>query len=187
MPVPDFSPGEVLTAAAMDSIGLWRVASGTLSSTATNFVGCFTSDYTNYRIVIDSITFNATGDLYFQFLNGSTPNATANYNWAFTGLLVTSGAANANATGQTLGYTGMTTTAAFNETMGSVSMDVYAPQSAAQRSFISFDVTGYGANFYARSGMVQQNQLLAFNGIRFLTSSASTFTGNVTIYGYRKP
>ena len=79
MPVPDFSPGEVLTAAAMDSIGLWKVASGTLSGTATNFVGCFTSDYTNYRIVVDGITFNTTGDVYIQFLNNTTPNATANY------------------------------------------------------------------------------------------------------------
>jgi hypothetical protein len=186
MPVPDFSPGEVLTAAAMDSIGLWRVGGGTLSSTATNFVGCFTSNYTNYRIVIDSVTFNSTGDLNIQFLSGATPNTTANYSYAFVGL--TTGGASGNANGTTtFAYTGMTTTAAFNETMGFVIMDVLAPQSAAQRTFVSINSAGYGANFYTRSGLAEQNQLLAFDGIRFLTNSAATFTGNVNIYGYRKP
>jgi hypothetical protein len=187
MPVPDFSPGEVLTASAMDSIGLWRVASGPLSGTATNFVGCFTSDYTNYRIVIDGITFNTTGDVYIQFLDGSTPNATLNYQWAYSGLLVTGTNAPSDGSGQTVGYTGTTVSAAFNQTMASIAMDVFAPQSAAQRKFVAISASGYGANFYVRNGMVQQNQLLAFDGIRFLTASAATFTGNVTIYGYRKP
>jgi hypothetical protein len=187
MPVPDFSPGEVLTAAAMDSIGLWKVASGTLSGTATNFVGCFTSDYTNYRIVIDSITFNTTGDVYIQFLNGTTPNATANYQWAYSGLIVTGTNAPSSGSGQTVAYTGTTVSAAFNQTMASITMDVFAPQSVSQRTFATIDATGYGTNFYGRNGMIEQNELLAFNGIRFLTAGAATFTGNVTIYGYRKP
>jgi hypothetical protein len=42
---PDFSSGAVLTAAQMNSVGLWKVASGSLSTATTNFQGCFTSDY----------------------------------------------------------------------------------------------------------------------------------------------
>jgi hypothetical protein len=187
MPVPDFSPGEVLTAAAMDSIGLWRVASGTLSGTAVNFEGCFTSDFTNYRIVIDSVTFSAGADIYYQFLSGSTPNATANYYWAQTGLTIANSSTSSTASSQTLGYTGVSVLAAFGATMASVSMDVYAPQSAAQRTFITMSAVGYSTNFYHRTGMSGQNELLAFDGIRFITATAPTFTGNVTIYGYRKP
>ncbi len=52
MPVPDFSPGEVLTAAAMDSIGLWLVKTqtvGTGVSTVT-VTDAFNSNFENYRI-----------------------------------------------------------------------------------------------------------------------------------------
>jgi hypothetical protein len=55
MPVPDFSPGEVLTAAAMDSIGLWLVKTQTIPSTATTSVtvtDAFSSTYDMYRITI---------------------------------------------------------------------------------------------------------------------------------------
>jgi hypothetical protein len=53
MPVPDFSPGEVLTAAAMDSIGLWLVKSqavgtGVSSVTVTD---AFSADYDAYKIL----------------------------------------------------------------------------------------------------------------------------------------
>jgi hypothetical protein len=186
MPVPDFSPGEVLTAAAMDSIGLWRVASGTLSGTAVNFANCFTSDFTNYHIVFDSVTWSAGGDVLYQFLNGTTPNTTSNYYWAYTGLTITNAATSSTNSSSSFGYTGMSTTVAFNVTMSSASIDVYAPLSA-QRTFITSSALGHSLNFYHRHGMGGQNELLAFNGIRFLTNSATTFTGNVTIYGYRKP
>jgi hypothetical protein len=55
MPVPDFSPGEVLTAAAMDSIGLWLVKTQTIGSgvASVSVPDAFPSDYTNFRVVID--------------------------------------------------------------------------------------------------------------------------------------
>ena len=53
MPVPDFSPGEVLTASAMDSIGMWRVGGGTFTNAASFDVTGFTSTYTNFRLVMN--------------------------------------------------------------------------------------------------------------------------------------
>jgi hypothetical protein len=186
MPVPDFSPGEVLTAAAMDSIGLWKVASGALSGTATNFAGCFTSDFTDYRIVIDSITVSASTDIFYRYLNGTTPETSGNYSWGMTGFAENSTAQNTAAFGQTAGYTGCTITAAFNAIMGGITMDVYNPL-AAERSFITNTAVGFGAGgFMHRTGFTHQNELKAFNGIQFLTNSAVTFTGTVNIYGYRK-
>jgi hypothetical protein len=54
MPVPDFSPGEVLTAAAMDSIGLWLVKSQTIGTSVASVTvsDVFSSTYDNYRIII---------------------------------------------------------------------------------------------------------------------------------------
>jgi hypothetical protein len=73
MPVPDFSPGEVLTAAAMDSIGLWLVKTVTIGVGATTVpvTNCFSSDYNNYRIVINGGTATSNGSLLVQ-LNGAT-------------------------------------------------------------------------------------------------------------------
>jgi hypothetical protein len=53
MPVPDFSPGEVLTAAAMDSIGLWLVKTQTVGAGVASVVvtDAFNANFTNYRVI----------------------------------------------------------------------------------------------------------------------------------------
>ena len=186
MPVPDFSPGEVLTAAAMDSIGLWKVASGPLSSTATNFVGCFTDDYRNYRIVIDSVEMSGSGDLYFRTLNGSTPFTGASYEWSYLGLTTSSTAANSAAGSQTLAYTGLEIGGATGIVFASLSFDIYGPK-LAQRKFVTSQAMGLRSGFYyGRTGMTAVNDTIAYDGIQFLTNTAVTMAGNVTIYGYRK-
>jgi hypothetical protein len=52
MPVPDFSPGEVLTAAAMDSIGLWLVKTQTVGTTvpSVTVTGAFSANFDNYLV-----------------------------------------------------------------------------------------------------------------------------------------
>jgi len=72
MPVPDFSPGEVLTAAAMDSIGLWLVSTTTIGTGVTSVPvnNCFSSNYQNYRVVINTSA-SASGNSAFITLNGS--------------------------------------------------------------------------------------------------------------------
>jgi hypothetical protein len=187
MPVPDFSPGEVLTAAAMDSIGLWKVTSGALSGTSTNFVGCFTTDYDNYRIVVDSITSNNTGDVYVRFLANTTP-AITQYYWAMRGL--SQGATSAdNSSGSTsFGFTGWAQVGANNLALGHIFMDVSSPK-LSLRTFVNTSASGYQSTiggFFNRTGMFVIDNTNQYDGIQFLTNSATTFTGNVTIYGYRK-
>jgi hypothetical protein len=81
MPVPDFSPGEVLTAAAMDSIGLWKIASGSLSVTtsATNITGVFSSDHKNYKLLLKVISRTSNPSRFsIRYIVGTTPT-TVNY------------------------------------------------------------------------------------------------------------
>jgi hypothetical protein len=185
MPVPDFSPGEVLTAAAMDSIGLWKIASGALSGTATNFVDCFPTDYTNFRIVIDQIVFDASpAELYYQFLNGTTA-VNSNYRWAFVGLTANNLGKNANeSTVQTQCFTGVSITSFANLVLSTLTMDVIAPNVAA-RTFAHTSAIGFESTNMFRYGVTMNNATTAFDGIRFLTNSAAQFTGKVTVYGYR--
>jgi hypothetical protein len=190
MAIKTFTTGEVLTAADTNTYlansGLVYITSGTLSSTAVNFAGCFTSAYTNYRIVIDSIAWNASGDLYYQMLSGTTPATAGDYYWAMRGLKATGTAFDSSASAQAQGYLGSTNIGANNLVVGSCSWDIYGPQ-LAQRTLLTGQAIGVSTDFFGLSGMNSHNLTNAYTGIRLLTTSATTFTGNVTIYGYRKP
>jgi hypothetical protein len=96
MPVPDFSPGEVLTAAAMDSIGRWLVKTVTVGATVTTVpvTDAFSTEYDNYEIVFSggsksvagtmNLQFGATGAGYYNtwygrdYLNNAVQNAASN-------------------------------------------------------------------------------------------------------------
>jgi hypothetical protein len=185
MPVPNFSPGEVLTANAMDQVGLWKIASGALSGTATNFAGCFPTDFTNFRIVIDQIVFDAApAELYYQFLNGTTA-VNSNYRYAYLGLNALNTSQNANQnTVQTVAWTGIGINAFPNLVLATLTLDVIAPN-VASRTFAHTSAIYFDSTNAFRVGLSMNNATTAFDGIRFLTNSAAQFTGKVTIYGYR--
>jgi hypothetical protein len=100
MPVPDFSPGEVLTAAAMDSIGLWLVKTQVVGTTVSSVTvtDAFSADYDNYKVVYTNGVSSASADmrltlgassasyyggLIFNRPNAATPSGIANNNTAF--------------------------------------------------------------------------------------------------------
>jgi hypothetical protein len=179
----------VLTAADTNTYlansGRVYVAGGALSSTAVNFVGCFTNTYTDYRIVVDSLAWNATGDLFYQFLTGTTPYTLADYFWAMRGYKATGVAFDNGAQTQTQGFLGTGNNGANNLIVGSCSWDICGPQ-LAQRTLLTGQGAGVSSEYFGFNGMNAHNVVAAYTGIRFLTNSATTFTGNVNIYGYRK-
>jgi hypothetical protein len=65
MPVPDFSPGEVLTAAAMDSIGLWLVKTQTIGTGVSSVpvTDAFSANYDNYLVTINGGAASSDGDM----------------------------------------------------------------------------------------------------------------------------
>ena len=186
MPVPNFIPGEVLTASAIDSIGLWKVAEGTLSSTATNFAGCFTSDYSNYRIVVDQISLSASGEIFWRILTGTTPETGNNYRFAYLGYTTSAATANLNNNGTSLAATGFSTSVGVDGIIvGSFTMDVFGP-AIAQRTFVQNHAMAFPNGNAMRIGGSLHNLTTAYDGIQFITNSAVTMAGNVKIYGYRR-
>jgi hypothetical protein len=189
MAIKTFTTGELLTASDTNTYlansGLVYVAGGPLSLTATNFAGCFTSEYRDYRIVVDSLAWNATGLLYYQLLTGTTPATGGDYFWAMNGLFATGTAGNNQASAQTYGFLGSINAGANNLVVGACSWDICGPQ-LAQRTLLTGQAAGVDTNYYHLSGMNAHNLTTAYDGIRLLTNTATTFTGNVTIYGYRK-
>jgi hypothetical protein len=184
MPVPDFSPGEVLTAAAMDSIGMWKVASGTLNASATNFVGCFTSAYRNYRIVFTEMN-SAAGFFGYRMLQGATANATA-YNFYLSGGANTAGFLANAGNSQSYGSLGFI----FSPVTGgcaSGSYDIMCPQISTTRTWLTggYDTFNFGTSINFYTGGSVHDVSAAYDGIQILTTAAGNLTGNVRIYGYR--
>jgi hypothetical protein len=83
---PDFTTGQVLTAAMMDRVGLWKViptsaTNGTVGANGTVTIGnavasvsvtCFNADFDNYRIIVNGPgSASANGNLIMT-LNGGT-------------------------------------------------------------------------------------------------------------------
>jgi hypothetical protein len=180
--------GQILTSAYVNNninSGLTYIAGGPLSSTATNFAGCFSAVYDNYRIVVSSPALSALGDIYIKYLvTGTTATTDANYYWALRGF--TSGAAASDNSGstQTLAYTGWSTAAAGGS--GGISFDVYTPFLSTQSTLATSQASSFGANFVNRTGLLGYGTITSLTGIQFLTNAAPTMTGNVQIYGYRK-
>lgn len=188
--LPVFSAGQILTSAnmnqtsdAVNGLGLFIVASGPLATATTNFQGCFTSDFRNYRIVISQISFSGAGDVYFRLLSGATPNVTANYFWALRGIKSTSVSADNAAGSQTVYYSGASAVGATSAN-ASVIADIYSPNLSAN-TLITSSAISLATTFDSRQGGGALNVTTAYDGIQILTDSAVTLLGNVTIYGYR--
>ena len=178
MPVPDFSPGEVLTADAMDSIGLWLVGSTTVTAQTTGIVdNCFTDNYRNYQVVVSVTAGTINQELKAQFRIGGAPTAT-NYNWQAFGVL---GAAfNANAVAAD---TSFPITFVPDPANNATSFFIGLPKVAARTSFAGDWLYDDGGTRIARRVMGRQSSLTAFDGIQIF--SAANWTGNIRVYGLR--
>jgi len=181
---PDFSVGQVLTSATMNQVGLWRVTGGTLSSTSTNFQSCFTDDYLNYRIDLTGCSLNATGDIFFRFMQGSSAISTALYYWA----LVSTDTSGTTATGGfgalvNRGYTGLTNNGKNNVKVLNATMTIFQPK-LAELTAITLQAHNHNTGYRLLSGGGGYDGLTAFDGIQFLTNAATTFNGTINIYGF---
>ena len=70
---PDFSSGAVLTAAQMNSVGLWLVKSQTIGSAVSSVTvtDAFSADYDNYKIIVSGGV-GSTGSTSVRFTLGAS-------------------------------------------------------------------------------------------------------------------
>jgi hypothetical protein len=178
MPVPDFSPGEVLTAAAMDSIGLWKIGETSFTTAANPFInGCFSSDYQNYLVQVVAIS--STGaDLYFRMRSGvNTPETGGVYdrygfNWGTSGVNMVS----ANLVAAVISDIGTTSKAVGN-------VNFYGPNEAVHTIVNSHSWGNNTGAVYFPTHRIETTT--AYTGIELTTLTAATLTGTMRVYGYR--
>jgi hypothetical protein len=180
MPVPDFSPGEVLTAAAMDSIGLWLVKTQTVGTGVSSVTvsDAFSSTYDSYRVVMTNTVLSAGGGGLRFVLGASIPGA--NYYWGSV-LINPATAAIVGAVGNNSGFVLMGTSTGSNAF--SNSFDVMNPNRAARTNLNGFQA--YSETGGVGTGSAFHNADTAFTSFSFYPASGTMTGGTIRVYGYR--
>lgn len=176
MPVPDFSPGEVLTAAAMDSIGLWLVKTQTIGTgvSSVTVTDAFSADYDNYKIVIN-------GGVASSDVNGTLQLGASNTGYYGTLIYTT--------------YASGTYASATNNNNDKWYYAGYASTNSLQMCIDLLDPFATKHTKLVSSGWVALTASGNFTGIHQVASSYTQFTwapssgtltgGTIRVYGYR--
>jgi hypothetical protein len=180
MPVPDFSPGEVLTAQAMDSVAMWKIAETSFTNAANPFInGCFSSDYQNYLVQVTAIG-SGTADLYFRMRSGvSTPETGGVYDrYGFSWITSGNNLVSANLVAAVISDIGST---ANSNVAGSVTL--YRPNETVHTVTNSHSWGNQSGGVFFPTHRIETTT--AYTGIELTTLSATTLTGTMRVYGYR--
>jgi hypothetical protein len=176
MPVPDFSPGEVLTAAAMDSIGLWLVKTQAVGTGVSSVpvTGAFSADYENYLVTYNGAT-TATGECIRIQLGATQTGYFGNMLYA-------------NYTGGAGASVGDNNAANWTHCSGGVNAFTNL-QATIMRPFASATTTisspyQDGANAGHKSGWL--NNSTSYTDFSLIVSASFTITGGtIRVYGFR--
>ena len=175
---PDFTAGQVLTAAQMNAVGLWLIKTESVGTAVSTVVvsSAFSADYTHYKVIYDGgvgstaqyllITLGSTATGYYYGVHGTTFNNT------------TATAAGNNTTSWIAGYS--------TTVSNSMNCDIYNPQAADETMYetrFNGAVAGItGATYYA-GGLL--NNTTAYTAFTVATSGGTITGGKIFVYGYR--
>ncbi len=189
MAIKTFTTGEVLTAADTNTYlansGLVYITSTTMSALSNSINNCFTSTFTNYRIVINVDNPTVSSVLAMRFRVGGADNNTSNYYFAATQVTsagATSVTPSANPdTSFTMSYT---RSGSFPTV---VHLDLSYPQQSIKKVG-TYQASGDNPTHTAwgqQTGGFVFDATTSFDGITVFTSSG-VLNGTITVYGYRK-
>ena len=182
---PDFTTGQVLTAAQMDAVGLWLVYSGTFTS-ATSFSlpnDTFTSDFRNYRITYN-VTVSSDSDFTLRLRKNGTDNNNLNYNTTLSGVLSTGGTSDSTGNSQSSWFFGEQDSGV---DLYAVTFDLYQPKLNTRTSATGniICVNKAATATIGRAGGWWHGTADTFDSLTFISNVASSMTGIVRVYGYR--
>lgn len=162
-----------------------RFITGASFTTATSFslpTSTFTSTYRNYRLLMTLTAVTADADFTIRLRASGTDNSSTNYQQMAAGSNTTPVASLAGAAGATAFSAGESDVVC----RYSLSMDILAPQVVENtyiHGFYTFVDKPATLNFYRNFGQMftATNQ---FDSLSFISSVASSITGNYRVYGY---
>ena len=187
MTFPVFASGDVLNASDMNAVGLWLLVDGTFT-TVTSFApanNTFTSDYENYRIMVNISALTSDADFTLRLRASGTDDANANYNSMFMG--IDSGGTARNRTGGSATSFNVGEADATFANRYQLVLDICKPRLTARTEIVGGYVFIDKAATYnaATSGGGFYNADTQFDSFSFISSVASSITGTYQVYGYR--
>lgn len=198
---PDFTVGQVLTAAQMNAVGLWRITTCTASSaggtaaTASNGVitvgtgntsvtvsNAFSADFDNYKIVWSGGQSSGAVEIFLQLTSSGTPSTTGYYGtlvWANVTSGAVAGAANNNAAQWSWAGGG----AGANNGAASLNVELLNPFGAIRTRLHNAQVL-YGVVYGTYTGLHDVGT--SYDGFKITPGSGTISNGQIRVYGYRK-
>lgn len=181
---PDFSVGQVLTAAQMNAVGMWKVASGSFSNTTTIVAdNVFTNNFDHYKLLV-SLRPNstATGGTELQLRAGGANLAGSSYVWQGYSQNVANNPGPNNGSGTSGWYLSNF----YSATDGFVIIEstIFNPQNTAVTGF--FNTTSFdwpGPTYYTRTANGFYTPTTSADGFRIIPTAA--ITGSYKLYGFR--
>ena len=159
---------------------------GATFTTATNFslaANTFSATYKNYRILINVNTVTADVDLTMRLRAAGTDASGSDYQFAFQGLGGNATADNATSAGTTSWTVGDVDS---GYPFYACSLDIMQPQATGYTSILgnmAFVEKPAAYSLYRFGGGVYL-QTTSFDSLSFISSVASSITGNYRVYGY---
>jgi hypothetical protein len=165
--------------------GLTLITSGTSSgTTAYNYDNVFTSDFQNYKILLDRISISVTARaLRLQFRYNGTTNSDANYNYGYVGYKANATTNNAAGANQTFAEVGVYIDTSADFQGGCSVIDVFSPLQS-NRTKATVAAQGFEGSSYWRAGGFEQYSNNPFDGFRITLSSTGNISYTYAIYGY---
>jgi hypothetical protein len=200
---PDFTAGQVLTAAQMNAVGMWKITPSSVSGTGATIAangsvvvasggtsvtleGVFSADYENYEVIFSNWRGSAVGALQMQLRVGGSTSATGYYYSTCYGAGNYSGTVNMTAVGAA-NQTTFLTDALCGTGAGSASgakATLYQPNLASTTGFtgLCIDQRTSGNGRHGFSGF--HSATTAYTGL-VVSATLGNFTSlTVSVYGY---
>jgi len=183
MAIKTFTTGEVLTASDTNTYlansGLVFVGAGILSLTtsATNVTGVFSSTYKQYRVLLNVTARSTSNRVQIKYIVGTTPSSSAYYQAGLGGNYTANTVLYHPRTDNGAELIGIDTSALY-----CLSLDIYNPNKAATTMHHGTLVDANSGFPYFVGG--SQSSSSQFTGFQLFTSTG-TATVEYQVYGYR--
>lgn len=182
---PDFSVGQYNTAAYMNAIGLWKITDVSFTNQSrVDFLNVFSSDFVSYRAEFHHVTSNSSDEVYLQLRSTSGLITSSDY---LTTRIEGAGDGSLNSFYSGGGYVAQWRPT-FCETGSNRQvngyMDIFRPNESATTTFVG-QFHRLGSLQYVIQSVGYFQLTTQLTGFSIGLGTAQTFSGRVSIYGYR--
>ena len=176
---PDFTSGQILTAAQMNAVGMWLVKTQIVGTTvaSVNVTSAFSADYDNYKIVYDGGTCSTNVSL-----NLKIGAATTNYQYAF---VVNQYNSTAVVGGGSAAAGSFVEGGRASTVKNNLNVELFGPFLATYTGFRSNSTDYLNSSGFSVHGSGFLNNTTSYSDFTIAPTSGTISGGTIRVYGYR--